>query len=173
MVTFNIIIDATLPGTADNDTLVGSGGSDLMAGRGGDDVLIGNAKSDFLLGNTGNDILFGRGGRDILYGGKGDDRVIGGGGNDTVSGDFGRDVLFGGNGDDVFAFFERTADATDIIKDYEAGDSLMLIGFAEGSATLTESGGNVTVSVNGTAIALIEGTTAAEVELAYSATNPF
>ncbi|MES2664782.1 MAG: hypothetical protein V4712_01710 [Pseudomonadota bacterium] len=174
MVTFNIIIDAKQAGTADNDVINGTSGSDLLVGRGGDDLIVGNAKSDFILGNTGSDILFGRGGRDMLYGGMGDDRVMGGGGNDTVSGDFGRDVLFGGNGDDIFAFFARTTDAMDIIKDYAAGDSLMLIGYAEGSVYTVQDGANTLVfDGDGPAIALIENTTAADVELAYAATNPF
>jgi Ca2+-binding RTX toxin-like protein len=82
----------------------------------------GNDAANRITGNGGDNTLLGRGGQD---------RLNGGGGDDVLAGGQGRDILFGGDGNDTFKYFSRldsgtTATNRDIIKDFEAGDTIDL-----------------------------------------------
>lgn len=61
--------------------------------------------------------------------GRGDDRIFGGGGNDVIWGNLGSDLVTGGAGSDSFIYqatAESTADVSDLITDFQAGDRIVL-----------------------------------------------
>jgi Ca2+-binding RTX toxin-like protein len=93
-----------------------------------DDVLSGNNAANYLNGGdgNGNDKLYGLGGDDELLGGNGNDIIDGGANNDTITGGRGDDRLTGGSGFDTFKFNWLEGAATDIIRDFEAGDRVVL-----------------------------------------------
>lgn len=104
--------DATLPGTAGDDTTAGTGGDDYgrfgegadsADGGDGNDVLLGETGADSLSGAAGHDTLSGGDSADGLSGGAGNDLVIGDLGNDVMTGDDGTDRMFGGGGDDTLS----------------------------------------------------------------------
>ncbi len=93
-------------------------------------VLYGDGRNNTLTSGHGNDTLSGEEGNDRLSGGRGRDSLLGGQGNDTLVGGDDRDQLTGGPGKDVFKYQALTdftaADATEIITDFEPGDSINL-----------------------------------------------
>jgi len=93
-------LEATIVGTAGNDTLTGTTGRDVIVGLGGGDVVNGLGGNDLICGGPGNDTIKGSGGRDRLYGDDGNDTLDGGGGNDTLWGGAGKDLLIPGLGAD-------------------------------------------------------------------------
>ncbi|MEM6382170.1 MAG: calcium-binding protein [Pseudomonadota bacterium] len=128
----------SLAGGSGNDILIGGRGSDILRGGKGDDDLSGGNGTDLLRGGKGNDALSGGNGTDILNGGKGNDKLSGdngadilrgGQGDDVLEGGRGNDQLFGGDGADQFVFDpsdRRLGD--DVIRDFGAGDSIVLAG---------------------------------------------
>jgi Ca2+-binding RTX toxin-like protein len=72
---------ATIAGTAANDTLVGTAGADVMVGLGGNDTMSGLGGNDTMCGGDGNDKLNGGSGKDKLFGERGKDKLKGGGGS--------------------------------------------------------------------------------------------
>jgi Ca2+-binding RTX toxin-like protein len=107
-------------GTAQMDSMYGSEDADIFRGRGNDDALVGNGGNDKLYGDGGNDTLWGDAGLDQLFGGLGDDLLVGGAGVDT---------LWGEAGNDDFVFLnwqENGGTGPDIIKDFAAGDEIIL-----------------------------------------------
>ncbi|MBM3969022.1 MAG: YHYH protein [Planctomycetes bacterium] len=114
------IEEASLTGTAGNDTINGStftgamiirglAGQDRLTGGTGNDLIdggdetvlvAGKLKGDTIVGGKGNDTIFGGAGNDNINGGDGHDAIDGQAGNDTISGDNGDDTLIGGIGRD-------------------------------------------------------------------------
>ena len=146
-------------GTAGADTLRGTSEADLIRGRGGDDLLLGGSGSDILEGGSGDDTLHGGTGRDFLYGGNGNDALFGGAGADFLYGGRDPDTLTGGTGDDTFLFDWAdakfsTGNITDIITDFEVGDTLKLTGFSpiDGDLVFGQVGNDVLVTFRGTFI---------------------
>lgn len=84
--------------------------------------------------------LSGGGNADHINGGAGVQTIDGSGGNDILSGGAGDDVLIGGTGDDVFSF-GGAGDGTDTIKDFAAGDLILVVG-ANFSSGITEGDGS-------------------------------
>lgn len=79
-----------------NATIVGTAGDDTLTGTGGRDVIAGLQGNDLIFGKGGNDLLCGDDGNDMLHGQKGDDRVTGDDQEDFVTGGLGDDDLYGG-----------------------------------------------------------------------------
>lgn len=93
--------DDVIVGLDGNDTIDGKGGNDTICGGDGDDIISGNGGSDTIFGDAGNDELFGNDGTDEIHGGTGIDYIEGGLGADTIFGDDGNDVIFGKDGADT------------------------------------------------------------------------
>ena len=111
-------VQATIVGTAGNDTLNGTegpdviaglGGNDTVDGRGGNDVLCGGPNNDVIKGGGGRDRLLGQGGRDNLQGHAGRDTLDGGSGNDRLNGGSSTDTCRGGSGRDRARACERVS----------------------------------------------------------------
>ena len=83
---------ATISGTAGNESINGTSGRDVIAALGGKDKVSGLAGKDLICGGGGRDTLNGGKGKDKLLGQKGADTLKGGGGNDTCKGGKGADV---------------------------------------------------------------------------------
>ena len=156
----------TLEGGWGNDTMDGGAGADVMRGGDGNDVYHVDNTGDTIVewdnyGRGGNDTvvssidytlfttlenlrlvgttdLIGNGNRadNIMVGNAGSNRLWAGGGNDIIDGGAGADQLYGGTGKDMFVFRAGEA-AGDKIMDFEAGDTIRLVGYGEGAyATL-------------------------------------
>ncbi|WP_150050569.1 calcium-binding protein [Methylomonas rhizoryzae] len=134
----------TLTGYATDDALSGLDGSDRLYGEAGDDTLNGGASDDQLYGGDDDDTLMGGAGDDYLYGQAGDDILDGGTGNDTLEGDAGSDIYrFGiGSGQDTVSDHDTTVGKVDAIE--------LATGIATSEVTLTRSGNNLILSLNGT-----------------------
>ena len=125
-----------LYGRAGNDLLDGGIDDDLLYGGSGVDHLYGRSGDDILEGEIGYDILYGGAGEDVLYGGSGIDRLYGEADNDVLEGEIGYDILYGGNGDDIL----YGGKGNDELRG-GADDDDYLFYFADGSDTITDSGG--------------------------------
>lgn len=160
----NIKDDIQRVGTSLRDKLVGFAGNDRLCGRGGDDVLDGNGGRDLLSGGPGRDRLNGMDGRDLLVGGIGDDLLqggkgldvlFGGSGRDTLRGGDGVDFLSGGRGDDLLQggrgcdlFVLLLRRGVDTIRDFEAGDRLLLLGRLKfGQLKIRQNGNDTEISI--------------------------
>jgi hypothetical protein len=126
---------AAINGTPGNDFIEGTAQADVLLGLDLNDTLRGLDGDDFVHGNRGFDRVNGNRGRDTLRGGKGDDVIRGGGGDDllfgdldsdTLYGDLGADTMIGGDGFDLFVI--GADNATDIIVDFGANDTIGLAG---------------------------------------------
>jgi serralysin len=176
----------TMDGGLGNDTLCNAFGDDALIGGDGDDFLIAYSGVNAVFGQAGSDILIGGTMADALYGGDGNDVILGDigtmrFGNDLIDGGIGDDLLQGGGGADTFVF--RPGDGVDVIgtlavdytvasltqvldRDFQVGiDHLSLVGFGYASADealfhLTDVGGNVVFSDQGTSITLFGVSTA-------------
>lgn len=134
-----------LLGGLGRDRIFGGDGGDLAEGGAGhdrlrlgtgDDVGAGGAGADRLKGGDGRDTLAGGAGGDVLIGGRGRDTLEGGAGRDTLFGGTEADTLLGGAGRDQFLFAGWDG-AVDVIRDYEAGDWLVIAVDAPESAEAT------------------------------------
>ncbi len=92
---------ATVTGTAGDDTLRGTSGDDVFVALGGDDVVYGLGGNDIICGGHGDDQLYGGDGADRIYAFNGADLVVGGRGADLIYGGRGADELHGNNGQDT------------------------------------------------------------------------
>ncbi len=98
----------------------------------------------------------------VLTGSSGNDILVGGNSDDVITGGAGDDQLAGGSGSDEFVFGDVTSDGHDTIYDFTTGDgdainldalfdALSISGSAarEALVTLTEGGGDTTLTING------------------------
>ena len=109
------------------------------------DILVGGAAANTLYGNGGNDALFGGDGNDGLYGGNGDDVLAGGTGNDTLNGGAGNDLYLFGRGagqDSINYAYDGAVGRVDTVQ--------MSADVASTDVTLTRSGNDLVVAINGT-----------------------
>lgn len=151
----------TLRGDNGNDNLYGGDDNDLLRGGNGHDYLYGDAGDDTIRGENQNDRLFGGIGNDSLYGDSGNDVLRGEDGNDFLRGGAGADYLYGGTGNDrfyfgtaelgtgvdtLFDFNEGEGDRIDLRDLLSSYDSLT--DDINDFITLTENGGNTTISVD-------------------------
>lgn len=123
---------------------------------GGDDVVNAGDNNDTVYGGSGNDTLIGGSGADIIHGGSDNDDISSGGlhgvpqdsGGNTLYGDEGNDTLYGwnvddgsnlipapdtlygGSGTDQF-FVSATPGSSDLIEDFELGESAITGTFAD------------------------------------------
>ena len=166
-----------LAGGPGDDRLWGGGGHDTLFGGEGHDTLDGGMGRDWLAGGSGNDLLIGGGGRDTLDGGPGNDTLWGGsegasdGATDWLNGGAGDDLLgvgpgdiaTGGAGSDVFQLqdFGPGLPVADIMDYNPEEDQLVLLYDATLhvapvlSAEPVEGTGDVTLMLDGVAVALI------------------
>lgn len=106
-------------GDAEGDRLVRI---ENLIGSDHGDTLIGDDKSNMISGGKGDDRIYGGGGIDRLRGGDGDDLLVGGAK---------QDFIWGGDGKDRFDISDTQAGqtndlATDMIYDYEQGETLII-----------------------------------------------
>jgi Ca2+-binding RTX toxin-like protein len=134
-------------GNIGNDTVHGGQGGDWVVGGQNEDSLFGDEGHDVVYGNLGGDTCEGGVGNDWVRGGQGADMLRGGDGDDFMSGDRGDDTLVGGAGADRFHSFAEAG--LDRIEDFNRaeGDHLNLV--AGTTYTVTQSGADVVVSMNG------------------------
>lgn len=129
-----------------------------------------------VIGGDTDETLTGTDGHNWMLGGYGNDELSGGAGNDLIDGEWGNDTLTGGEGADLFRFYSDDWDAVndddadifgqDTITDFNvAEDSLHFAGRILSDLddfTITESGGNTTLTTDwGDSVTLI-GVSASE-----------
>ncbi|MFN8891599.1 MAG: beta strand repeat-containing protein, partial [Alphaproteobacteria bacterium] len=166
----------TLAGGDGNDMLVAQSGGSSLDGGSGEDSVTAFMGTVTLAGGDGNDMLLAQGGGSSLDGGNGDDSLSAGygqggagqepsgsgkdsagfPGNDIIipgialSGGAGRDQLFGGSFSDTLSGGDGAdtinASAGNDSLDGGAGDDLYFMANAPGDNTISDAGGNDTVS---------------------------
>jgi Ca2+-binding RTX toxin-like protein len=94
-------LEATIIGTAGDDTLTGTAGPDVIFALDGDDTVYGLGGPDTICGGPGNDMLHGGDDADWIHGNAGADTLYGDGNDDTLYGGYGNDYCVGGAGDDL------------------------------------------------------------------------
>lgn len=147
-----------LSGGGGNDTLDGGEGADTLAGGDGADWLSGDLHADLLDGGNGNDSLFGGDGSDVLAGGAGADTLSGGAGNDTLDGGAGDDFIEGSEGIDTFRFALDSGNDTVYALEADAANQdriEFLAGVDPGDVTVTQSGGDLILGINGSSGQLV------------------
>ena len=164
-------------GDAGNDNIFGDLGDDSLGGEEGDDLLAGGTGADILSGGLGNDVISGfstlGGATASMRAADGTDQLFGGEGDDTLLLGHG-DVAAGGAGDDIFTMDARWRDGGDAfrITDYTAGQDSIVLQYAQSydastslpvdptvTVRLSADGQSSIISVDGTAIAVVEGVT--------------
>lgn len=159
---------AQIQGSDGNDTITGSAGDDVIMGGFGVDILAGGAGVDtlsytgFTLGITANmttgivvqgdvfsgfENLIGTSLADTLTGDAGDNLLSGAIGNDILEGGAGADTLDGGAGTDTVSYAGAASGVsvdllTGLLGGAAAGDSLIAVEYATGSAFADSLTGN-------------------------------
>jgi Ca2+-binding RTX toxin-like protein len=156
-------------GRGGNDVLLGGNDNDVLDGGLGADVLNGGAGIDTASyksamagvtadlansrSNTGEaagdrftriENLDGSAFDDVLGGDGAANTLHGQGGIDEIWGRAGDDILFGGAGPDVFVF--AVGDGSDVIADFEDGDTLSFIGIAAADVSASDSSAGALIS---------------------------
>ena len=166
--------DDALLAARGEDTLLGGDGSDFLYGGVGDDSLSGDAGEDLLDGGQGEDTLIGGAGNDILFGIHDSvrDGVIDAADLldvDRMEGGAGQDIFFMGTGDvanggvDGDAFLTGAyVDGTQppVVEDFTPGEDRLVIQVPEGATGtvgISSDSGAAVVTVNGQAVARLEG----------------
>jgi len=101
------------------------------------------------------------------FGNNGDNIITGGSGQQTIDGGVGDDVLIGGSGDDIFALTK--GHGSDLIHDFEAGDTVRLTGYGFTSYTeilarASQIGDDVRVDLGDGESLVLAGTTIADLD---------
>jgi glycerophosphoryl diester phosphodiesterase len=181
---FDGINDLVFAGAGDDsvDVLIGgtlAGKNRIELGSGNDLVFVGNG--DRSLGSDGNDIFEAGGATDYrITGGSGDDilflgangRALGGEGNDKFFvGSAGDNLLSGGAGADQFWIANgETPAAANTILDFQIGTDVIGIQGAESlgisatSLTLTQVGGDTSITFGGETLAILTGIQASSLD---------
>lgn len=121
-------LQATLVGTAGNDTLNGTAGPDVIVGGAGNDTINGLGGDDRICAGDGADVLVGGGGADRVYGEAGADQLIGYSGPDHIDGGADVDIA-----DFNYATGPITADLASGTANGEGSDQLLGIEWLAGS----------------------------------------
>jgi len=138
-----------------------------VIGGDGDEVLEGTARPNWMLGGRGNDVL------------------TGGGGDDLIDGEWGDDTLTGGAGADIFRFYSdnwddiRDYDADlfgqDVVTDFDPAEDMLhfagriIRGLQD--LTITESGGDTTLTTSWGDSVTLEGVAASALTDAHVRTR--
>ncbi|MBB2971865.1 beta-glucanase (GH16 family) [Mesorhizobium sp. RMAD-H1] len=101
------------------------------------------------------------------FGNDGDNIITGGSGQQTIDGGMGDDVLVGGAGSDIFALTK--GHGSDLIHDFEAGDTVRLTGYGFTSYTeilaqTSQIGDDVRVDLGDGESLVLAGTTIADID---------
>jgi Ca2+-binding RTX toxin-like protein len=132
------IIDLTAV-NASSVSVIRSGGASFLFANTPDGSMVinvsGAVNANNIVWGTGHAgvYLVGDDAGDILVGGSLGDSIHGGSGNDLITGGVGADGLYGGAGADTFKFAigDSTANATDLIFDFQSGtDKVDVTGFS-------------------------------------------
>jgi Ca2+-binding RTX toxin-like protein len=153
MSTFANVEELTLGTALNASNANGTDGADRIEGNGSNNVLDGRGGNDLLIGGNGNDTLTAGSGNDTLQGGSGNDRLVAGTGTDSLDGGSGTDILeetaAGGSGNTTFIFARGYGQ--DTINERGGTDMIQLgTNIATSQVTLTRSGNNLVVAINGT-----------------------
>ena len=158
---------STIFGSSGDGTVVGGAGTTEVIGGAGGAVTYVNTTTGglFYFGTNGNqtvDASLSKG-TNSLYGGQSDttghNLLIGGAGTDYLNAGAGSDTLVGGGGQDAFFFFKAYGGpaANDVIGDFSAIDSVVLVNYGIGAADAAIAGA---ATANGsTTITLSDNTT--------------
>ena len=135
-----------------DDSIATAAGRDLVFAGAGNDTASGGNGNDLINGEAGNDSLSGGAGNDVLFGGDDIDRLVGGTGLDILVGGAGNDILTGGANADRFVFGNN--DGTDRIKDFTAGDKILITDptITLANVTITQVGANSSVHFGNTTV---------------------
>lgn len=145
-----------LEGDAGHDVVAGAG-ADRIEGNAGDNLLYAGAGDDRVEGGGGADRLVGQAGDDYLAGGFGDDLLDGGAGDDWLAGGEGEDLLYGGAGDDTFLLL-GLAEGGATVFDHEGRNTLKLDEDADASLLSARlSGADLELLHDGRRIATVDG----------------
>jgi hypothetical protein len=126
-------------------------------GNDGANLVYAGSGDDRVEGGGGDDRLLGQGGDDHLAGGLGDDYLDGGEGDDWLDGGAGDDLLYGGGGDDTFLLL-GLAEGGATIFDHEGRNTLRLGEGADASLLSARlSGADLEVLSDGRRLATIDG----------------
>ncbi|HUB24996.1 MAG TPA: putative Ig domain-containing protein [Tepidisphaeraceae bacterium] len=164
--------DDSLVGGNGNDTLMGGGSGTTLYGGGGDNILKPGDAGESVHGGTGNNILISASdGGDTLRGGSGSDFILGGGNSgDSIEGGLGLSFAQFDSGDSVTGIYQlidpppptgaNPSDATPAAAQDIASTKVKLVGSilkattssAGDTVVVSESGSNIIVTVDGTAV---------------------
>lgn len=98
----------------------------------GNDVITGGPLGDTLRAYAGNDLIQAGGGADTLDGGAGNDTLDGGAGSDVITTGGGADVIVIGQG-------QSLAGQTDVVSDWNSGDTIQFAHVAGDTSTYSEA----------------------------------
>jgi Ca2+-binding RTX toxin-like protein len=136
----------------------GSGGATLFGGTNGVIHYSGTAGQLNYTAGSGNETLNASGSttNDLMRGGldsTGHNSIVAGFGSDTMVAGAGTDTLVGGSGGDLFFFASGngTAAPHDLVVNFNADDTVMLVGYGPVSVALetaTSSGGSTTITLS-------------------------
>lgn len=154
--------DDILDGTSGADIITGDGGSDLITGRAGDDSIDGGGGEDTLIGGSGNDTLTGNGSGDELNGT--DDVAAGIGEIDVLKGSSGSDRFI--LGDETQAYYTATGSLDYVfIDDFKSFQDTIQLNGLPGDYSLSQVDVDTHLLRGGELVAILAGTTAAELDL--------
>ena len=153
---------STIIGGSGNATLTGGSGATSLFGGAGGSMIYRNIEggSVFYTAGIGNETIDASlsGGHGLFVGGldtAGQNLLMAGAGADTLNAGSGAATLFGGGGANVFNFFASLGGAAvnDVIGDWSAIDTALLVGYAPGTgndavAGATTAGGSTTVTLS-------------------------
>lgn len=165
-------------GGAGDDYIDGGAGMDAITGGPGDDTLRGNLGTDLIVDSEGEDALYGGYGADILIAvdepdTDAPDLLDGGAQDDFLLGDDG-DTMTGGSGVDTYGILWESGDAAVTITDFGTGNvddenseelTIQVDSWTTAqSFTLSDTEDGTNVSIDGSIVAVLHGTTAAAVQ---------
>jgi len=157
----------------DNDKLFGGDGRDTLIVTGSGNKLFGGRHKDKLIAEAGGNILNGGPGHDRLVSKAGDNTLNGQAGDDLLVSRTGNDILTGGRGEDTFLFESVHASNFNTIRDYEAGEDIILDMSREEfqDVTVVKQGNDTLISYETSPgvqfEVLVLNTTPADIDLSY------
>ncbi len=143
-------IASFISGGDGNDAIGSGNGNDTIDGGNGNDIIAAFGGNDSILGGNDADMIDAGDGADTVLGGLGNDLIQGGDGNDAIQGNEGADTLSGGNGADTL-LAGASGDGPDSLAGGGDGDLYIVLG-QHLPPQISDSGGNDTLSIEGTGI---------------------
>ena len=129
---------------------------DIPGGLSGPTTAI-DAAVQNIIGANGNDLLIGNGGTNEIDGRAGNDVLDGGAGDDILTGGTGRDIFVVSEGSDTVTDFQTGTDFIDLDGTGISSFSELLGAASDTSAGTTISSGNASITLQGIALAQLNG----------------